>query len=274
MAPPRAKPLVIAHRGSSASYAEQTVGAFRAALAERADLLECDLRLTADGQLVTIHDRTVDRTSNGTGSVSRMTLAQLRALDFGSWKYTAPGGDRSLANTPENCRIATFRDVLDLAVACGREVGIAAETKHPTKFVGAVEHAVAKVLGEYGLGGVPGTGRPWVHLMSFSPLAVRRFALVRPDVPVVQLIDADQPVPFALRTVPKVAPIVGLDVRIVRSAPQVVAEQKSVGRKVYVWTVDEPDEVDLLVDLGVDGIITNRPGPVAEQVRRAGPPDT
>ena len=68
-----------------------TLGAYRAALAEGADGLECDLRLTVDWHLVAVHDRLVDRTANGTGSVSAMSLAQLRALDYGAWKYAAPG---------------------------------------------------------------------------------------------------------------------------------------------------------------------------------------
>src|SRR6266404_4520820 len=78
-------PFVVAHRGASAERPEHTLAAYELALAEGADGVECDVRLTRDGHLVCVHDRRVDRTSNGTGLVSEMTLAQLRAFDYGTW---------------------------------------------------------------------------------------------------------------------------------------------------------------------------------------------
>src|SRR3978361_1116459 len=78
-------PLGAAHRGAAAECPEHTLAAYELALREGADGVECDVRLTRDGHLVCVHDRKVDRTSNGTGLVSEMTLAQLRELDFGTW---------------------------------------------------------------------------------------------------------------------------------------------------------------------------------------------
>src|SRR5512144_2748225 len=80
------RPQVVAHRGSSASRPEHTLGAYLVALDEGADALECDVRLTADGHLVCVHDRRIDRTANARGVVSTMELAQLHELDFASWK--------------------------------------------------------------------------------------------------------------------------------------------------------------------------------------------
>lgn len=265
----RPAPLVVAHRGSSATYAEMTLGAYRAALAEGADGLECDLRLTVDWHLVAVHDRVVDRTANGTGSVSAMSLAQLRALDYGAWKYAAPGVSpevAALAADPENSALTTLADLIGLAVDSGREVALVLETKHPTRFVGAVERAVAELLDEHDIGGRPGTGRPWATVMSFSTLAVRRFARLRPDIPVVQLVDAGAPYRYVLSTTDAKA-AAGLDIAILRSSPEIVAEQRALGRRVYVWTVDADADVALCLDLGVDAIITNRPGPVRELVR-------
>ena len=79
-------PRIIAHRGSSEDLPEQTLKAYVRAIAEGADALECDVRLTADSHLVCVHDRRVDRTSNGKGPVSTLELATLQGLDFGSWK--------------------------------------------------------------------------------------------------------------------------------------------------------------------------------------------
>jgi glycerophosphoryl diester phosphodiesterase len=83
--PPNERPLVIAHRGASQAVAEHTLPAYRAAIAAGADGLECDVRLTRDGILVCVHDRTVNRTSDGRGVVSELDLPVLRALDFASW---------------------------------------------------------------------------------------------------------------------------------------------------------------------------------------------
>jgi glycerophosphoryl diester phosphodiesterase len=78
-------PLVFAHRGSSEALPEHTLGAYLRAAGEGADGLECDVRLTSDGHLVCLHDRRLERTSNGRGVVSEHTLAELNQLDFGSW---------------------------------------------------------------------------------------------------------------------------------------------------------------------------------------------
>ncbi|CAM5503430.1 hypothetical protein SAURM35S_06628 [Streptomyces aurantiogriseus] len=81
---------VVAHRGASEDAPEHTLAAYRKAIEDGADALECDVRLTADGHLVCVHDRRVNRTSNGRGAVSALELADLAALDFGSWKAREP----------------------------------------------------------------------------------------------------------------------------------------------------------------------------------------
>ena len=87
---------IIAHRGASGYHPEQTRDAYETAVDQGADGVECDIRLTADGQLVCIHDATVDRVTDGTGQVNRMTLAQLREFDAGR-----PGRPQSLLSLPE-----------------------------------------------------------------------------------------------------------------------------------------------------------------------------
>ena len=84
--PPAVIPQVVAHRGASHDPPEHTLGAYVRAIEAGADALECDVRMTADGHLVCVHDRRVDRTSNGRGRVSALELAQLEGLDWASWK--------------------------------------------------------------------------------------------------------------------------------------------------------------------------------------------
>ena len=77
--------LVIAHRGASGYAPENTMPAFEKALEMGAEGIELDVHLTKDGEIVVIHDHTIDRTSNGTGMVGQFTLEEIKQLDFGSW---------------------------------------------------------------------------------------------------------------------------------------------------------------------------------------------
>ena len=106
---PDGRPQVVAHRGSSRSRAEHTLGAYVQAIEEGADALECDVRLTADGHLVCVHDRRVDRTTNARGLGSTMRLAQLADLDAASWKSPwADLDDEALEVDEEHNRVLTL----------------------------------------------------------------------------------------------------------------------------------------------------------------------
>nr|MDT0527255.1 glycerophosphodiester phosphodiesterase family protein [Streptomyces sp. DSM 41633] len=106
---------MVAHRGASHDFPEQTRAAYTEALRQGAGALECDVRLTKDGELVLIHDKTVDRTSNGTGRVGDMTLAELQALDF------------------DGHGILTLDEFIQLAQDAERPVTLFIETKHPAQ---------------------------------------------------------------------------------------------------------------------------------------------
>lgn len=95
-------PQIVAHRGASTEAPEHTYAAYVAALAAGADALECDVRLTADGHLVCVHDRRVNRTSNGRGRVSALELARLEELDFGSWHAAEPTPEPTPEPTSES----------------------------------------------------------------------------------------------------------------------------------------------------------------------------
>ncbi|MEP6800222.1 MAG: glycerophosphodiester phosphodiesterase family protein [Lapillicoccus sp.] len=247
-------PLVLAHRGSSYAVAEHTLGAYRLAVDEGADGLECDVRLTADGELVCLHDRTLLRTGGADGVVSTMSLSELRAVDWGAWKR-ADGARR----TPGDGTLVTLRELVELALGAPHPTGLAIETKHPTRFGGTVERSVAALLMEYGLTGPPEAGKPWVRVMSFSPLAVRRMSSLLPDLRTVLLIGAPLPLPYRRGGLVAGADTAGLDIAILREHPEVVAAQRDRGHEVFVWTVDDENDIALCLDLGVDAIISNRP---------------
>ena len=252
-------PLVVAHRGSSYALAEHTLGAYLRAIDEGADALECDVRLTHDGHLVCVHDRTVDRTSSGHGVVSDFDLDDLQGFDFGSW-HSPP--DRYVEE-----RDSTEAPVLTLDRLLGvvEETGVRLliETKHPTRYAGLVEQKLVGLLTERGM---QGAGSP-VAVMSFATLALRRIRLLAPALPTVQLYKR---VPTLRRdgSLPLVADVSGPGITVVRSDPGYVRRVHARGRQVYVWTVDEPADIDLVLSLGVDAVITNRPAEVLSRLGR------
>jgi glycerophosphoryl diester phosphodiesterase len=255
-------PQIVAHRGSSRDEPEHTLKAYLRAMDEGADALECDVRLTADGHLVCVHDRRVNRTSNGVGRVSTLELATLEGLDWGSWK-AAHGGEVEMPDRDrDRNKLLTLRHLLTTVIDDGRPIGLAIETKHPTRYAGQVERQLAKLLTELGLHRTPAPGRPWVRVMSFSQLATQRMRQLCPEVPLVLLVEKGSPTIVRYRegALPRGVRTVGLDVAIVRAHPEVVRRQHERGHQVFVWTVDEADDVDRCLELGVDAIITNRPG--------------
>jgi glycerophosphoryl diester phosphodiesterase len=260
------RPIVIAHRGSSRAEPEHTLKAYVRAIEEGADALECDVRLTADSHLVCVHDRRVNRTSNGRGIVSTLELAELEGMDWGSWKRQHPEATE-LPDRDRN-RLLTLRTLLTTVTGVtDRPLGLAIETKHPTRYAGLVERQLARILGEFGLDGPQRPGEHWVRLMSFSQMAVQRMRQLCPDVPVVYLVEESVPLRFRDGSLPRGIHIAGLDMKIVRRWPETVQRQHRRGHEVYVWTVDEPEDVALCLDLGVDAIISNRPRAVVDAVR-------
>lgn len=266
---------VVAHRGASEDAPEHTLAAYRKAIEDGADALECDVRLTADGHLVCVHDRRVNRTSNGRGAVSALELSDLAALDFGSWKTRdAAGGPRveepDWEHRPEDreaTSVLTLERLLELVADAGRRVELAIETKHPTRWAGQVEERLLALLNRFGLDAPASREDSQVRVMSFSARSLHRVRTASPTLPTVYLMQFVTP---RLRDgrLPEGVDIAGPSVRILRSHPAYVERLKRTGRQVHVWTVDEPADVDLCVNLGVDAIITNRPRAVLDRLGR------
>jgi glycerophosphoryl diester phosphodiesterase len=262
----RQRPLVFAHRGSSELVAEHTLGAYLLAIDEGADGLECDVRLTRDGHLVCVHDRRIDRTSTGHGVVSDFDLAGLGEFDFGSWRAEPadPAAGRYIEerDLPRgSVPVLTLERLLEAVVGAPRPVRLLVETKHPTRYAGLVEQQLVRLLRRFGLDRPGDPGRPAVTVMSFAPLGLRRVRLLAPDLPTVLLFDR-LPLPRRDGTLPVGVGISGPGIHLVRDHPRYVARAQAHGHQVYVWTVDEAADVELVLALGVDGIITNRPAPV------------
>jgi glycerophosphoryl diester phosphodiesterase len=258
-APNGEPPQVVAHRGSSERKAEHTLAAYVAALDEGAEALECDVRLTADGHLVCMHDRRIERTSNGQGAVSTLQLQQLEELDWESWKQPWLGlDDEADDSDPRGSSILTLERLLDVVRDYDRRVEVAIETKHPTRFAGLVERRLVELLDRYGWARPRrGTTSP-ARIMSFSWMSLRRCLELAPTLQTVYLMER-VPLRFRDGTLPLGASAAGPSMDIIRVHPEYVAKVHRTGNQVHVWTVNNPVDVELCAALGVDAVITDKP---------------
>ena len=245
-------PLLIAHRGGAALAPENSIVAFRQAIEWwGADILEIDVHPTADGEVVVIHDATVERTTDGSGAVADLPLAALRELDAG-YRFT-PDGGQSHPYRGRGIRIATLAEVLAAfprhrinvemkdgrAAARTREVIASAAAGHRV-LLAAGRRADRLAAGDY-----PGaTSAGEEDLRRFYLLHRMRLArLHRPAIDAFQM-----PLRHRGRELP---------------TARFVADAHRLNLAVHVWTVDQVDAMERLLDRGVDGIVTDRPDRLA-----------
>ncbi|HET7140038.1 MAG TPA: glycerophosphodiester phosphodiesterase family protein [Arthrobacter sp.] len=286
------RPLVFAHRGASAAFAEHTRAAYLQALADGADGVECDVHLTRDQHAVLLHDANLDRTSDGTGPVADRTLDELRLLDFSSWKgvrIPEKYGARSE-------QLLTLPELLDILRGAGRPVGLAIELKHPSPYQLKLEDRVLEVLRSEGWdAGTSMLDNVQVTFMSFSPDSVKHLLRSVPAQFICQLVDdidvdelRDELIlgPLAggaIANVMKAAQLEGeriLDdcevglagpgIMYVREHARTVQRWLESGRRFRVWTVDSDRDVALCQELGIHEITTNNPARVLAQLQSTG----
>jgi glycerophosphoryl diester phosphodiesterase len=259
------RPQVVAHRGASEDEAEHTLAAYERALEDGADGLECDVRLTRDGVLVCVHDRRINRTSSGRGVVSTLELSDLADLDFGAWHPTAalaadeaPDWDRT--------SVLTLERLLEAVRDRDRRVDIAIETKHPTRYAGLVELTLAELLTRHGLASPNPDSPVQVRVMSFAASSLRRLRSLVPMLPTVYLINR-LPLRHRDGLRPAGAYAAGPSLKVLQANPVYVERVHDAGGEVHVWTVDDPADIDYVVGLGVDVVITNRPRAALRQLQ-------
>lgn len=240
------RPLIFAHRGASDVAPENTLAAFQAALDVGADGIELDVTRCATGEIMVIHDETVDRTTNGSGRVSSLPFYALRELDAGSWFGSQFAGER----------IPTLQEVLD---RFGHRLRINIEIKGRDLRGDGLEEEIAEMIRARSL-------QKEVILSSFNPAALIRARRIAPELPRGLLYARGLPIylsgAWALPLVraealhPEHSMI---DERFVRWA-------RRRGLRIAAWTVDEPQEMERMIQLGVDVIITNHPRKLREML--------
>lgn len=234
-------PVVIAHRGYSEKYPENTMGAFQAALDAKADMIELDVTLTRDRQIVVIHDDKLDRTTNGKGRVGDYPLKKLKTLDAGKWF------DRRFSDE----RIPTLEDALDLAngrICVNIEIKSSAyEPHHPED---AIEKQVIELIQQKKmLDGVIISSFEWRFLKN-----IRRIS----EVPIISLLSDKSVGSKAIEYCQRLKAFSWhQNQKYIDS--DLVAKMHNMGIRVFAYTVNSVKRSKQLLDMGVDGIFTNDP---------------
>ena len=236
------KMVNIAHRGASGHAPENTIAAFDKAFEMKADYIEIDVQMTLDGKLVVIHDTTIDRTTNGTGSVKDYTLEELRQFDVGSWF-----GEKFVGE-----QMPTFEELLDRYRG---KIGILIELKSPELYPG-VEEKVANALIERNMH-KPNNQK--IIIQSFNHESVQTSKELVPNIPHGVLnglawanVTDEQLAEFAAY-----ADFFNPNLNIVTY--ELVERVQANGMKMYPYTILTQEQADNLFELGVDGIITDFP---------------
>src|ERR671912_256068 len=255
--------LNIGHRGASAYAPEHTFAAYDLALAQGADYIEIDLQMTADGELVALHDKTLNRTADAPegvperycrGLVSKKTLEQIQMCDAGSWFSPEYAGEQ----------IPTLEEIFQ---RYGTSVNYYIETKNPDAAPG-MEEELVRLLGEYGLIPDPNEPANWqVLIQSFSAESLMKIHELEPSLPLIQLYSSEETsesIQASLAEVSTYAVGIGPSKTDVDAA--LVEATHALCLDVHLYTVNGTAEMKALIALGVDGMFTNFPDRLEELV--------
>ena len=238
--------FIIGHRGASGHAPENTLAAFKKAVALGATFIETDLQLSRDARFVAIHDDTLDRTTNGQGKVHDQTLATLRRIDAGSWFGSEYAGER----------IPTLEEILEFSKK--NDIVFYLELKPSGSWGG--EHALIGALRESGE-----VAR--VVVISFDPTILAGLRKIEPTLMTGVLYDGQLADPL------KTAVDVGGRQLVARGdlvTPAMIVEARKRDLQVVCWTVNHPAHIRLLIAAGVDGIMSDYPDRLVAALKKDG----
>lgn len=233
------QPTIFAHRGASTHAPENTLAAFELALRQGADAIELDAKLTADGQVIVFHDQTVDRTTPHSGRVKDLSLYELRKLDAGSHFDIAFKGER----------IPTLEEVFK---AVGQLTIINVELTNYTSIMDPLPEKVAELVRLHRL-------NQRVIFSSFNPLALMRIRRLIPEAPIGLLALPGLKGALARSWPGRLISYQSLHPEYSDVTPDLVKSVHHRGGKIFVYTVNQENGMRRLIEMGVDGIITDDP---------------
>ncbi|WP_406590384.1 glycerophosphodiester phosphodiesterase [Bacillus atrophaeus] len=239
-------PLIIAHRGASDLEPEHTVLSYKRAIKDKADFIEIDLRQTKDGELVAIHDKDVERTTNGKGKVQELTLSQLKKFNAG-----------------KDQKIMTIEEII-------KEFGLSTnyyiETREDNNGNLVMEQKLIDILNKYKL-----IAKHKVVLQSFSEKSLKKFHSINKDIPLMRLLgdeEVESLTSDTLKNIKKYAYAVGPNAKLVDES--VVKKVHAANLKIHVF-FDAENERKLtkeMLDFKVDGLFTNNPSYTLDNLKQ------
>jgi glycerophosphoryl diester phosphodiesterase len=233
------RPTVFAHRGSSAYAPENTLAAFNLAIEQHADAIELDAKLSADGQIVVMHDASVDRTTNGTGLVKSLALAELKSLEAGGKFNPQFSGEK----------IPTLSEVFEQV---GQKIFINVELTNYSSPSDDLPEKVAHLVRKFKL-------ESMVLLSSFNPIALIRARKVLPMLPMGFLtLTGFGKITFYSHLI-RFGPRLAFHPTTADASEKLIAAVHRRNCRVHVYTVNQPEEMRRLFTAGVDGIFTDDP---------------
>jgi glycerophosphoryl diester phosphodiesterase len=250
---------VVGHRGASGYAPETTIASYRMAIQMGADYVETDVHRSRDGILVAIHDAEVSRTTNGKGFVADHTLAELKALDAGSW-FNKAFPERARPDYI-GLRVPALQEVMD--VVQETSAGLFIEIKEPERYQQlAVSHPLSAISRQPDLESAlisqihSSHMENRTHILSFSADSLRKIKGLDASVPTAFLIAKpnENPVQATLDI-----PADELGILHTLATPALVEEAHRSGILISVWTVDHPEDMKRMIAMGVDRITTNYP---------------
>ncbi len=245
---------IFGHRGYSAVYPENTLLAFRQAVEAGADGIELDAKMTKDKVVVVMHDSSVDRTTNGSGNISDMTLEEIKKLDAGSWKGAAF----------ENEPVPTLEDVF---AAIGSKVKINVEmTNYEGTFTNELAIAVAALIRKYSL-----ENSIIISSFRFNNLVAMKDLI--PNIPCGLLAHKGISGFYSRNFLVHSLYVDALHPHLNDTTAHLLKREHQCGRKVRVWTVDNGSDILDLDRMGTDGIYTNNPAAAIQLLKDAGQRD-
>jgi len=223
-------PKIYAHRGASADFPEHTRAAYEGAIHQGADGFECDVRLTKDSIPILWHDPTLDRMAGTTGDIAALTFSQIQD------RYP---------------QVMLFTDFLELAINFKKDLAI--ETKHPVPTGREIESSIIDELksrnDQIVKSGIE------ISFMSFSWLAVESLCR-KQERNSVMLLDGRKGRFLEQRTSAKT---LGPSIEMIKERPEIITRAKENGKRLFIWTVDQPSDVKFCAQNGIDVVITNKP---------------
>ncbi|UQZ36817.1 glycerophosphodiester phosphodiesterase [Paenibacillus sp. PK3_47] len=231
---------ILAHRGASAYAPENTMEAFRLAVEQQADGFEIDINLTKDGEIVVIHDDSIDRTSDGKGDITEYTLGELKQFNF----------NKGFEERYAAAQIPTLREVLELVKAHDLYLNIEVkDILSKMNLYAGLGSAAAELVREYGL-------TENVIFSSFNHTSMVKLKEEYPDMRTALLYIAGL---YEGEKYAKMAKADALHPVFFGVNRTNVEQAQAAGIQVNAWTVNEQEHIRMMIDAGVDGIITDRP---------------